>query len=977
MFKSWSKKKKVKTLFKLEFQATQVPKMKKSALMISLVPEDVGKPTVRLQKAAVQDGTCSWENPIYETVKLIMEQKTGKLHEKIYHFIVSTGSSKSGYLGEASIDLADFVAETKPLTVSLPLKFANSGVVLHVTIQKMDEATDQKDGEEHGAPFLSHDESLKSQLGNCSPDENLYNFAEDGYLNESTSQISEQNGIFRASTGSTATFSIQSSQPDLGLKSSSIHQEPASFHSHIRQKGIDDAITTKKHVHQRSNTYCSVDSASDGSLVDSTNSLEDNLPREKLQDASDDSIEILKTEIATLMRQAEVSELELLSLRKQLVKERKQGENQSRLIISLKEKKDTLEIECEQLKSQQKSIDEAEAPNRLHSEIIDTRVQLEEMRQELNYEKKISNDLQLQLQKTQDLNSELIYAVRDLEEMVEIKNREISDISTSEMNGDKNPETLEELGKEHNDSEEVDLLKDNIRDLNGEIDFYKKHKEELDMHMKQLTLDYELLKRENHDISFKLEQSQVQQQMTQNECLVSLATIKELESQIQRLEERIKKQAEDLSETLFSINELEAQVEDLEKELEKQAQSFEEDLNARTFAKTEQEQKAIRAEEALRKTRWNNAVTAERLQEDFRRLSVEMASKLEEHEKQAMKAFTEANELRLQKRTLEELLQKSNEELRLIKDQNEVQQQELLNQIHLNEKQIEKMSLELAQKSKQLEYKQLHGRENQDAFSMEIQMLRAEVERLTKEKYNFYEQAETEQIKTSISKREMLTQSWNKERGDLEKKLASAKKEAEKIHEEFLSMRSMKDEKETVNNNLLSEVEKLRAHHDELKHNLYKEDLEKENLRKQIFQLKHQLEKKEKEINSIEKKLMNCNGQSKERENGRKNQLLSKMNAKEGMSIQKEVSVVPHERRVETYLEKELKVSTFCTKDECNCTNFSSEVALLKERNKCMEKELKEMQERYSEISLKFAEVEGERQQLVMTVRNLKNGKKN
>lgn len=124
MFKSWNKKKKVKTLFKLEFQATQVsirprkrkryfflfiisdstetrsypafhlhfqvPKLKKSTLTISLVPEDVGKPTVRLQKAAVQDGTCSWENPIYETVKLIREQKTGKLHEKIYHFIVST-----------------------------------------------------------------------------------------------------------------------------------------------------------------------------------------------------------------------------------------------------------------------------------------------------------------------------------------------------------------------------------------------------------------------------------------------------------------------------------------------------------------------------------------------------------------------------------------------------------------------------------------------------------------------------------------------------------------------------------------------------------------------------------------------------------------------------------------------------------------------------------------------------------------------
>ena len=44
------------------------------------------------------------------------------------------GSSKSGYLGEASIDFADFVAETEPLIVTLPLKFANSGVVLHVSL---------------------------------------------------------------------------------------------------------------------------------------------------------------------------------------------------------------------------------------------------------------------------------------------------------------------------------------------------------------------------------------------------------------------------------------------------------------------------------------------------------------------------------------------------------------------------------------------------------------------------------------------------------------------------------------------------------------------------------------------------------------------------------------------------------------------------------------------------------------------------
>ena len=54
-----------------------------------------------------------------------------RAHPNYHEFL--QGSSKSGYLGEASIDFADFADEPEPLTVSLPLKFANSGAVLHVS----------------------------------------------------------------------------------------------------------------------------------------------------------------------------------------------------------------------------------------------------------------------------------------------------------------------------------------------------------------------------------------------------------------------------------------------------------------------------------------------------------------------------------------------------------------------------------------------------------------------------------------------------------------------------------------------------------------------------------------------------------------------------------------------------------------------------------------------------------------------------
>lgn len=64
--------------------------MGENALMISVVPGDVGKPMVRSEKAIIENGCCRWQNPMYETVKFTRELKTGKISERIYNFILST-----------------------------------------------------------------------------------------------------------------------------------------------------------------------------------------------------------------------------------------------------------------------------------------------------------------------------------------------------------------------------------------------------------------------------------------------------------------------------------------------------------------------------------------------------------------------------------------------------------------------------------------------------------------------------------------------------------------------------------------------------------------------------------------------------------------------------------------------------------------------------------------------------------------------
>ncbi|XP_010537184.1 PREDICTED: myosin-4-like [Tarenaya hassleriana] len=814
MFKSWrNDRNKIKAVFKLQFQATQVPKLKKPALMISLVPDDVGKPTFKLEKAPVKDNICSWGNPIYVSVKLIQEPKTGIIREKIYHFVVATGSSKSGFLGEASIDFADFLAEAEPLTVSLPLKFANSGAVLHVTIQKMQGTNDLRFMEENGGQALAKEESFKSQQRN----DGIDGFDQDErYLDINT----RKNGISLGSFESNGASSWVDSSESVCLPR--------------RQ----NTIPARRNGHRRSNTEWSASSTSDGSYIESKNSPE------------------------------KLTELEMQSLKKQEL---------SKELSCLKEERDALLDECKQLKLQ-KSIDEVYAESRIRSISEDTSKMIEGMKNELNCEKDMNTNLRLQLQRAQESNSNFILAVRDLNEMMEQKNREISSLNTK----------LEEIKNQQGWKGEIDMLKGRIEDLDCELDSYRKKNEELAIQLNEMTHEYESLKVENCNISLTLEQQE--HLKPQDECQYPRQYIEELESQIERMEEKMQQQSLEYSECLITINELKIQVKELKKELEEQARVFEEDLRAVMQAKTEQEQRAIKAEEELRRTRWKNAITAERLQKKCKRVSLEVESKLGENEKLTMKSVEEANDIRARNKNLEEMLQNANTEI-----------------------------------SKQKDIRRREEEKN-EALSMKVQILEMEIEKLAKLR---------DESMATATETEMLIQEWRKERDQLERKYALAKEEAERAQKDLILTRSSHDEKEGIVRNLRREVEGVSQQYSDLQNSFVQEKMDNEALRKQVSNLKVDIQRKE--------------------------------------DMSKILAARPEERRSEN----EKKLSASNGHNEENHTKLLDELAYLKNRNNSMERELKEMEERYSEISLRFAEVEGERQQLVMAVRNLKNGKKN
>lgn len=1079
MFKSarWrSEKNKVKVVFKLQFHAAKVPQIGGDALMISVVPADVGKPTVKSDKALVRDGSCFWENPVHETVKFSREPKSGKIHERIYYFVVGTGSSKGGVLGEASIDFSSYAEATKVALVSLPLKNSKTEAVLNVSIQRMLEFIDQREIEETENVKLNYKEnSLKSQLDNGDKDGTVKSNSDDVPMNKTVSHIAEFNINRRASSGSDLTISSSDGSSGVELpwqpqiKSDSVLQEPAGALPSLRPNS--DAQPAVYEEHQRSQWDWLGNSALEGSTDDSSGTPRETFLGQNLDESPDIVIEKLKSELAALSRQAEMSELELQTLRKQIVKESKRGQDLFRELACLKEERDALKGECENFKASQRRIDEAKARNSSRFEGVESKAIVEELRQELNHAKELNSNLRVQLQKTQESNSELILAVKDLDEMLEQKDKEILNLSSGSMmkdgdeksheaghkhrsdndNDDEEQKALEELVKEHGDAKEAYLLEQQIMDMRSEIEIYKRDRDELEMQMEQLALDYEITKQENHEMAYKLEQSELQEQLKmQYECSSSYAATHELEIQIENLENELKRQSKESEDALVKISELEAHVKSLEEDLEKQAQGFEADLEALVQSKVEQEQRAIKAEETLRKTRLQNANTAERIQEEFRRLSVQMASTFEANEKLATKALADGNELRLQKIHLEEVIKKASEEHQSMKSSYEDRLYQLSSQVRSMTNQIEKMQSEIKDKTVQLEYRKKQTEETQRLLSDEILKLEDEIETcMTKNKTLSVDLSnkeilmhELEQMRISIKEMELLMEQGNEERVGLENRITSMKNDAEESRKELNKLRCLLEEKESIVGSLQSELDSLQSQYTEIKHSLSEHELETNELRKQVLQLNDDLKKKEDALSSLEKKMKDgigrgtthdavkansktnkpiphgskevanlkeriklLEGQIKLKESTLENSsnaflekekdLLNKIEELEQRMEVLNQSCIQYENEVEKiaavadYQDPNLRLieeerngdedstSLNCHNDNSPNDESTNEMASLKEKNQLMEEELKEMQERYSEISLKFAEVEGERQQLVMKVRNLKNKKKN
>ncbi|KAJ3682202.1 hypothetical protein LUZ60_014775 [Juncus effusus] len=849
MFKSsrWrSEKNKIKAVFKFHFQVFQVPKSGWETLMVVLVPTDLGRPTVRSEKTGTTDGSCRIINPVFETTKLTRDAKTGKVHDKLYQFIVSSsGSSKGGILGEASINLGEYLEAFKPSNVTLALK-GNSGAFLHVTIQRLVGDDDGREGNENGEITAKpRRKTLQSQLS-CEDEES--DRGKNGIISKEDGSVlnNKQTPIKFASSRN---LSLISESNDL-KKSHSFDAISASDSDNNSSGRF--SLTPRERENSMMNSTSYVSPLSQIVTPQKGQTSSDDWSTSNSGEASEENVEKLRSEVVSLTRKADMSELELQTLRKQVVKESRRAQDLFREINVLKEERDRFKRECEGLRIEKVSGGGDEGYNGNL---------LEEMKNELGLERSTNSNLRLQLEKLQESNSELLEEIKDLEEIVEGREREISSLKTDTSRNFETNGVVDPNGGPQSKYE----MERRVIELSSELELYKKDREEMEMQMEQLALDYEILKQENHDVSSKLEQVQLREQLRmQYECSAHLAVISDLETHVENLEKEIREQYED----------------------------FEREFARLMDEKVEQEKRAIKAEEELREVRWSNGEMGERLQDEFKSLYTQVTSIFDSNEKLVC-------ELRVQKREVEEKLERSREELESVSKGYQGKIQQLLSLVDFKSKEIDELAGELKSKTQECENSKKMDEAKLKDLREEMVGVRNEMERIGREKMETL-LSEMERLKALNYEKESIIK-------DRVMQVEKLEREMEELKEEMMS------ENETSVGILKNEIESLRAQCCVLENSLSELQLEKEKL---------------------ENMELTCSRVSQDK------------NSKEN--------------------------------GDCNkLDDILREMEVLKEKNELMEEELKEMQERYSEISLKFAEVEGERQQLVMTIRSLRNALRN
>lgn len=666
-------KTKVKVVFRLQFHATHIPQSGWNNLFISLVPADSGKATAKTSKANVRNGSCKWSDPIYETTRLLQDSKTKQYEEKIYKLLVAMGTSRSSLLGEASINLSDYVDALKPTAVSLPLQGSDSGAMLHVTVQLLTSKTgfrefeQQREVSDRGLQTnTDHDSGKLSTPGDVVVSRTDKVNARVKFKSESKElpSLEEESGISEEYAESAAGFDGSSNT------SGSLCAEK---HENFNTREIDSVKRTVSGDHGGISSSLSPENEKGASdhrfLVHGTSDWVHRWGAENLTDgeiaivyeennrlrgaleAADMTIHELRQEISSLQSYADDIGVETQNLSKKLAIETSADQELVKEVSLLKSECCRFKDELEWLKNlkmnppiARRTTVDADQYNLMQGmsltwlkgiSVVEDKIREVQEKVHLGFSGKDSTLLHTELEV-------LFSIVQDLKRGTESSIYQFEGLSTGKaktaaggMCSPKTDHVMSDtgLGVELCHPEGV-LLPGLLAHGTGSVDATNAMQGEI----------FKLLRELDES---KAERECLLRKMDQMECYYE-ALIQELEENQKQILGELQNLRNDHSSCIYTVSSTKAQMEAMHQQMNNELLQLAEERCNLDLLNKELEKRALSSEAALRRARLNYSIAVKQLQKDLEVLSLQVHSMYETNENLIRKAFSEASQPLLQ-----------------------------------------------------------------------------------------------------------------------------------------------------------------------------------------------------------------------------------------------------------------------------------------------------------------------------------------
>lgn len=426
------------------FQALQVPKGW-DRLFVYIISVETGKTLSKSGKGSVRNGTCRWTESLTESIPVSEKE----IDDCLFKFVVSMGSSRSGILGEATVNLGSYRNAETAVPVSLPLKKCNHGTILLVRIQCLTpRAKPREEQFEEPGSYAEDviavdyiDMENKSDVSDSSVARSVGS-SSSNHLDSASGTGEHSRELSFSASGSRYSFDSMEGSLDYSLQNNLIgtsnlvgrqdstgSQNSSSYGSY----SLNDS--------SRSN-HSSFNSASRSHLQnqrESLNQVSRTVASSPLRnaDSSKDLLEAAEATIEELRGEARMWEQNARRLMFDLEKMRKDLSDQSMHCASLEIQLSESHRECdgskqkiEQLKILlEESVAKQTTTEKLKFQAKEMDNFQKEIEDELKFQKETNADLALQLKKTQESNIELVTILQELEDTIEIQKIEISDLS--------------------------------------------------------------------------------------------------------------------------------------------------------------------------------------------------------------------------------------------------------------------------------------------------------------------------------------------------------------------------------------------------------------------------------------------------------------------------------------------------------------------------------------------------------------------